>query len=182
MRVRRLKLPMDRIGVAIGPDGKVKSHIGRRTKTKLTLDGETGEIMIEAADDNPLGPLTAKNVLTAIGRGFSPTRAFHLFSEDAYLEVIDITQYTGRSAKTRSRLKGRVIGESGKTRRIIEETTGTSLSIYGKTASVIGGAEQLPVVREAIHMLLSGSPHSAVYSFLERKRRESKRKPPLWRK
>lgn len=182
MRVRHLLLPKDRIGAAIGPDGRVRREIERRTGTELTLDGETGEVEIKSAEENPLGVLAAREVLTAIGRGFSPKRAYRLFDEDAYLEVIDITSYTGRSDKARGRLKGRVIGEAGKTRRVIEETTEASLSVYGKTISTIGTPEQLEVVREAVHMLLSGAPHSAVYSYLERKRRESKRQLKLWRK
>ncbi len=182
MRVRHLRLPKDRVGAAIGPDGRVREEIERRTGTELTLDGGTGEVTVKSPEENPLGVLAAREVLTAIGRGFSPKRAFRLFNEDAYLEVIDVTSYTGRSDKARGRLKGRVIGEAGKTRRIIEETTGAALSIYGKTISAIGTPKQLEVVREAVHMLLSGSPHSAVYSFLERKRREFKREFKLWRK
>ncbi len=181
MRVRRLKLPMDRIGVAIGPKGRVKKKIEDKTGTTLSMSSESGQVIIESTDDNPLGVLTAKDVLTAIGRGFSPTRAYRLFDEQSYLEVLDITSYTGRSVKAQNRYKGRLIGERGKTRRIIEETTGASISIYGKTVSSIGTPEQLEVVREAVKMILSGAPHSAVYSFLERKRREQKRKPTLWR-
>ena len=88
-----------------------------------------------------------------------------------------------RSNKALVRFKGRVIGEGGKTRRIIEETTGVCVSVYGKTIALIGLPELLAVARKAIQMLLGGTPHSAVYAFLERKRREAKRKAgQIWRK
>ena len=177
------RLPKERIGVAIGPHGKIKREIEQRTGTKLVLNSETGEVVIESVRDDPLGALRARDILNAIARGFSSERAFHLFDEDKYIEVIDITDFTGRSDKALIRFKGRIIGEAGKTRRIIEETTGVDMSVYGKTVALIGDPEQLAVAREAIRMLLEGAPHSAVYGFLERKRREAKRKiRDIWKK
>lgn len=180
--MEHLRIPKERIGVAIGPKGKVKREIERRTGTKLTFDSETGEVVIERAED-PLGALKARDVLHAIARGFSPERAFELFSEDKYLEVIDITDFVGRSEKALVRQKGRVIGEAGKTRRIIEETAGVGMSVYGKTVALIGTPQQLAAAREAVRMLLDGVPHGAVYAFLERKRREAKRRArEIWQK
>jgi ribosomal RNA assembly protein len=181
--MRHFRLPKERIGVAIGPGGKVKQEIERRTGTKLTFDSDTGEVIIERVADDPLGALRARDILNAIARGFSSERAFRLFDEDMYFEAIDITDFVGRSDKALVRMKGRIIGEAGKTRRIIEETTGVYMSIYGKTIALIGMPEQLAVAREAIQMLLKGAPHSAVYGFLERKRREAKmRVREIWRK
>jgi ribosomal RNA assembly protein len=44
----------------------------------------------------------------------------------------------------------------------------------GKTVSLMGYPDQVLVVRTGIEMLLKGSPHGPVYSFLEKKRRELK--------
>jgi ribosomal RNA assembly protein len=181
--MKHFRLPKERVGVAVGPGGRVKRDIERKTGTKLTFDSESGEVIIELVGDDPLGALCARDVLNAIARGFSPERAFRLFDEDVYLEVIDISDYIGDSDKALVRFKGRVIGKGGKTRRIIEETTGAYMSVYGKTIALIGRSEQLAVAREATKMLLEGAPHSAVYGFLERKRRELKRRvAELWRK
>ena len=173
-------MPKERIGVAIGPRGEVKQEIERRTGTRLTLDSETGEVRIEPGED-PLGALMAREVLHAIARGFSSERAFRLFEDNQLLEVIDIRDFTGRSEKALIRLKGRAIGERGKTRQILEETTEAHVSVYGKTIALIGTAEQLAVAREAIERLLGGAKHSSVYRFLERKRREMKRRVVLRR-
>lgn len=169
------RLPRERIGVAIGPRGEVKQEIERRTGAQITLDSETGEVRIEPGDD-PLGALKAREVINAIARGFSSERAFRLFQDDQLLEVIDIRNFAGSSDRALIRLKGRAIGERGKTRQIMEETTGAHVSIYGKTIALIGTAEQLAVARGAIQTLLEGAKHSSVYRFLERKRREMKRK------
>lgn len=172
-------MPKERIGVAIGPSGEVKREIERRTGTKLILDSETGQVKIDVVGDDPLGGLNAREVLRAIARGFSSERAFRLFEEDQLLETIDIREFAGRSEKALVRLKGRAIGEGGKARRILEETTDAYVSIYGKTISLIGTAEQLAVTREAVEMLLGGAKHSTVYRFLERKRRAMKRRAVL---
>lgn len=169
-----LRLPKDRVAVAIGPEGSVKREIEERTGAKLSIDSETGETKIESGDD-PLGALRASEMLKAIARGFSPERAFRLFDDDQFVDIVDIRDYAGDSEKALKRLKGRVIGEGGRSREAIERETGTCVSVYGKTVTVIGTAEQLSVVREALDMLLKGAEHTTVYRFLGRKRKEAKR-------
>ena len=64
-------------------------------------------------------------------------------------------------------IKSRLIGTKGKTRISIEECSGCFISIYGKTVSIIGKYEQINIAREAINMIIRGSKHSKVYSFLQ---------------
>jgi ribosomal RNA assembly protein len=79
------------------------------------------------------------------------------------------------------RLKGRVIGKEGKTRRIIEELTEANVSVYGHTISIIGRRDQVYTAKEAVRMLIRGSLHRSVYRYLHRKRRElKKKKMELW--
>jgi len=165
-----LRLPQDRIGVAIGKKGSVKREIERRTGAKLVFDSEEGVVQIFPGED-PLSVLKAREVLRAIGRGFSPERAFSLLEEDRYLDVIDLEDYVG-SEKGMVRLRGRVIGEEGRMRRAIEEMSGAKVSVYGKTVALIGTPEELRVARRAVEMLLGGAEHSTVYRFLERSRAE----------
>lgn len=179
-----IKIPRDRIGALIGPEGKVKADIERRLNVDLKIDSSTGEVTI-ALDPNAQDPsqlFRAKEVVTAIGRGFSPERAFRLLrNEDVTLEVIDLRQMVGKSPADIQRLKGRIIGKDGKTRRIIEELTEADISVYGHTVSIIGNFEQANVAREAILMLIKGSQHGTVYRFLQKKRQELKKeKLELW--
>ncbi len=119
--------------------------------------------------------LKAAEVIKAIARGFSPEKALKLLdSEDLILDVIDLSKFSDSPADLK-RVKGRIIGKSGKTREVIEQMSGARVSVYGKTISMIGDAEQLTTTRAAIDMLLDGAPHGAVYSYLEKRRRELKR-------
>jgi ribosomal RNA assembly protein len=80
-------------------------------------------------------------------------------------------------------VKGRLIGQEGKTRRIIEELTEADVSIHGHTVAIIADMDQMEIAREAVKMILRGSMHSTVYRYLNRKRRELKKKKlELWEK
>ena len=122
----------------------------------------------EQGSPNALSEFTAKNIVHAIGRGFSPERAFMLMKGDTMtLEIIHLADFT-RSEKAMNRKRGRIIGRSGKSRNVIEDITDTMISVYGKTISIIGPYENVPMAREAIIRLLEGARHSAVYRFLEK--------------
>ncbi|MEM3665819.1 MAG: KH domain-containing protein [Candidatus Bathyarchaeia archaeon] len=181
-----LRIPKERIGVLIGPDGKTKKTIEKNLSVELQIDSDTGGVIITLSEkaEEPSLLFKAKDVVTAIGRGFSPEHAFKLIrDEESMLEVIDLRAMFGKSESDLKRVKGRIIGMDGKTRRIIEELTDTNVCVYGHTVSIIGNVENVQVAREAIQMLISGSQHSVVYRFLHRRRRELKKKMlELWEK
>ena len=181
-----LRIPKERVGVLIGPEGKIKKSIEEKLSVELQIDGEAGDVTLILAEkaEDPSLLFKAKDVVTAIGRGFSPEHALRLIrDEEAMLDVIDLRTIFGRSESDIRRVKGRIIGMNGKTRRTVEELTDTSVSVYGHTVGIIGNIEEVQAAREAIQMLIDGSLHSTVYRFLHRKRRElKKRKFELWEK
>ena len=179
-----VKVPKERIGALIGPDGHVKESVEKQLSVELQIDSQTGDITItlspKATDPSLL--FRAREVITAIGRGFSPERAFKLLrNDDTILLVIDLRDMVGRSQSDIKRLKGRIIGKEGKTRRIIEELTDANVSVHGNTVAIIGDMDQAEAAREAIEMLIRGSQHRTMYRFLHKKRRELKKKRlELW--
>jgi len=178
-----LKIPVERAGVLIGNRGSTKAELERGTGTSISVDGRSGEIIIEcpAGSIDPTGILRARDLINAIGRGFSPQRAFRLFTDGQMLEVIDLKQVIGDSRNQLVRVKGRIIGENGKTRRIIESLAGTAISVYGHTVALIGDYDEMRVAKEAIEMLLKGVQHGTVYRFLNREHLKLKRrKLSLW--
>jgi ribosomal RNA assembly protein len=168
-----LKVPKDRIAVLIGVEGKTKSELERDTRCRIKVDSEEGEVTIYGSD--ALNLYILREVIKAIGRGFNPDIAKLLLNQNYLLEIIQLNDYS-RTTKHQARLKGRVIGEGGKARRTIEELTGCYISVYGKTISIIGGAEALTACKRAIENLLNGSPHSVVYRSLEKQRKALKQR------
>ncbi|MBW3583311.1 MAG: KH domain-containing protein [Euryarchaeota archaeon] len=173
--MKHVKIPKDRVGVLIGPDGKTKGHIERRLGVRLLIDSEEGEVEVDdRTSEDPLAQIKAENVVRAIGRGFSPQNAAKLYSDDYYLELLDIHEFTGKNKDHVRRVTGRLVGTGGKTRKLIEDLTGCKISIYGHTVAIIGEIDGLAIAKEACSMILSGSEHASVYRYLENKRREQR--------
>jgi len=181
-----VRIPKERVGVLVGPDGKVKAYVEEKLGVELKIDSEAGDvtILLKQNADDPSLVFRARDVVTAIGRGFAPEHAFRLIrDEDAVFDVIDLRAVFGRSESDVKRVKGRIIGMNGKTRRIIEELTTADVAVYGHTVGIIGTFEQADVARRAVQMLIEGSQHHTVYNFLANKRRELKKQMlELWQK
>ena len=168
------RIPQDRVGVLVGPEGRTKRRLEERTGTGVEVDSTTGEVTLdEVGATDPVMALKARDVVQAIGRGFSEVRAFRLLEEDMYLEVLDIKDFARTKARI-EQIRARIIGSRGKTRRIIEELTGVDVSVWGHTVALIGPTFEMAIAREAVVMLLRGSEHATVYRFLERKRADIK--------
>ena len=169
--MQHVTVPDDRIGVLIGEGGETMREIEERAEVRLDVDSETGAVRIESVGD-PIRGLAGPDVVEAIGRGFAPAAAMRLLEDDMQLfDVVDIEAAT-RNKNDLRRQKGRLIGEDGRTRELMEELSGADVVIYGTTLGMIGKPEQVEAVRSAAEMILDGAPHGAVYSFLERRHDE----------
>ena len=173
MVVHLVKIPQNRVGALIGPEGKTRRELEERSGCRMEIDSESGEVQIEDSKAfEAILVLKVRDVVRAVGRGFSPDHAMRLFQDDTYLDVIDLTEYVGKATKDLERVRARIIGTNGKTRRTIEESTGAEVSILGKTVAIIGEMNEVAAAREAVEMLLDGAAHGTVYKFLERKHKE----------
>ncbi|MEM0083497.1 MAG: KH domain-containing protein [Candidatus Nezhaarchaeales archaeon] len=178
-----VQIPVERVGALIGRGGSVKKEIEETYGVKLEVDSSTGRACIELLENsNPANLLVVKNIIQAIGYGMNPEKALKIFSEeDAALHVIDLKYLLGPSRDNLVRVKGRLIGEKGKARKLIEELTNTVISISGHTVAIAGKLENVEVARRAIEMLISGSPHGVVWRYLYAVRRKLKKRGfALW--
>lgn len=175
----RISINPDRIGILIGKNGVIKKRIETLTGCEMIIDRDNGVIRIKGDDLDSI--LTTSNIVKAINLGFSPEKALLLLDQDVNLHIIDIyTLLKKRNENNLKRVLGRIIGEKGKAKRIIEETTGTSISIYRNYVGVIGDFEGIYMADEAIKMLAKGLPHRVVYEHLYKMRRISKGRLGVW--
>jgi ribosomal RNA assembly protein len=171
-----IKIPIDRVGALVGKEGTVKAEIEERSGVKIVVDGSSGDVKIsydsESVSDSD--PFKASEVVTAIGRGFSPSKAMTLFDEGMGLTIIDLRQYSGKSDNALKRIRSRLIGSEGKARKIIEQLSETQISIYGHTFAIIGQTNESRIAQDAVEKLASGGTHKAAYQMLQKYRTKQK--------
>jgi len=181
-----VRIPKERVGVLVGPEGKVKQYIEEKLMVELQIESEAGGVSILLSENtkDPTMLFKARDVVTAIGRGFSPEYAFRLIrNEDDIFDFIDLRTIFGRSESDIKRIKGRIIGANGKTRGLIEQLTEANVVVYGHTIGIIGTFGQVDVARNAVQMLINGNQHHSVYKYLQKKRSDFKKeKLQLWEK
>lgn len=161
-----LKIPKDRVAVVIGKKGEIRKKIEKLTGTKIEIDSE-GEVIVTRPLDaeDPLKAIKALDIVKAIARGINPEKAFNLLKPDIYLEIIDLTELV--SDKSLIRVRSRIIGSEGKSRKYIARLTKTEIVIYGKTVSIIGELPNIETAKKSIIKIIEGAPHSAVFKYLE---------------
>lgn len=168
-----VRIPVERVGALIGKEGSTKRSLEGDLGVNLGVDSREGLVTVKGISTDKTDPFAAVRVIEAIGRGFSPQRARRLLEDGTSIEVIDLRDF-GRSANSLERIRGRVIGLKGKSRRIIEELTQCHLSVYGRTVSIIGEAAEVQLASEAVRMLATGSQHKTVYNILQKARTKRK--------
>lgn len=162
-----LKIPVERVRVLLGPAGATKKKIERKCNVELKVGGD-GEVEIEG---DPSDVFFARDVVKAVGRGFTPDSALRLMGHDYGLYIIPLKDMVS-SDNAIARVKGRIIGEKGRIKSQIEEATDSWLSIYGNTVAIISRVDTMEYAKEAIGMIIDGARHSTVLAFLSRSKRE----------
>jgi len=166
--MKYIKIPMDRVAILIGPNGETKRKLEEKTKLTINIDSKLGEISINDRDvEDPLLVLKVESIIRAIGRGFSPEHAIVLLSDNFELYIFDIHDYVGKKYTQVRRLKSRIIGRNGKTKRVFEELTSSYISVYGHTIAIIANILNIDIIKRAIDKLLEGSKHATVYRLVE---------------
>lgn len=156
--IKKILIPKERLGVV----RKNKTKIEEYSNVKITINDEV------TLDGEPIAMMDVENVIRAIGRGFSPEKAFQLFDEEKALIIIDLP----KEEKTLRRIRARIIGTEGKAKENIERLTDCDIAVFGKTVSIIGDCESIVVARQAVEKLIQGFSHRAVYNLLEKWRRK----------
>ncbi|MFP4117007.1 MAG: hypothetical protein ACLFQ8_03150 [Candidatus Aenigmatarchaeota archaeon] len=140
---------------------KNKDKIERKSDTDITINGLDVSVEGEAVD-----VLKARNIMDALFEGFTLDESFKLLNEKNQLKVVRLKDFAS-SGMSVEKLKGRIIGEGGRTKRLIEELAKVSLSVHGKNVSMIGNAREVSAATKAVQMLVNGKPHNKVYRYLE---------------
>ncbi len=150
---------------------KIIQRLGDMTSTEISFDERTKTYNV-IPKANPYDAMKATNVIKAIGLGFNIPDALKLLSDEYQLDVIDLKDAMGRDQEDMRRVKARVIGEKGKTKKFIEEYTGVMISVHENYISFIGPFDQVAVAKKAVELLIVGREHQSVYKYLDKAEKE----------
>lgn len=167
--MKEIRIPEDRVAVLIGRGGETKKRIEEDTDTEIELEGNNVKI-----EGGALEEMTAAKIVKAIGRGFNPEKALRIVEEGVEFHQIDVSKFAD-TGNSQDRLKGRVIGRDGETRKHIEKMAEVEITVYGKTVGIVGYMENIEVAQQTVKMLLNGSSHSTAYNYLEKNQDRIKR-------
>ncbi len=168
-----IRVGKQRIPVIIGINGETKREIEQKTKISLEINSSTGDVNI-ISDLSYYEIHQAKNIISAIARGFSPEHAYKLLEDNYSFDVINLTDYVSDSRGRHEQVKGRVIGREGKVKQMIEKRNNCFLSVYGKTIGIIAPVDKIEETREIIEKILSGAKHTTIFKMIKRNSFEEK--------
>ncbi|MHA1673598.1 MAG: KH domain-containing protein [Promethearchaeota archaeon] len=185
----------DRLAVAIGKKGETKAFLEEQTGTHIKIDSQSGEYQVTANlsvkldlenqefNDPNIRIYTTQKILKAINYGFNPQKALKLMDAEIIFELIDLELVLGHSDKKLRRVKGRLIGDQGKIRLAIEKYSGVHLSVYEKYLGLIGDFDAVKIAKKGINMILQGSPHKTVLTYLhsEYQRKKQQEFTEMWK-
>jgi ribosomal RNA assembly protein len=162
-----VRVAEDRIPAVVGKGGRTKAAIEKWTGTHLDISD-----VVRIEGDDPMMVLKARDMVTALGRGFSMKDVKRLLEDDCCLHVISLGC---EKQKKRERLFARVIGNGGVVKKRIEEESGALVCIRGKTLSIIGKPDEVQPAEKAVEELLLGKTHAWAYKAM--RMRKEKRRP-----
>ena len=172
------RVPQDRIAVLIGSKGTTRKSLQKVAGCKsLFINSETGDVEVhwgKPGTYDPVKALKLPEVIKAIGRGMAPAKAIKLLEDDWFFRLIDLKEFVGKRSNQQRRVRARIIGSQGKVRKLIENLTGSEITIYGSTVVVVGEEEGLESAVDAIERIASGSEHGPVIKGLEKSRKRQK--------
>jgi len=133
----------------------------------ITLQGRKAII-----SGDPLDEYTASIVLNAMSFGFSAAKSLQLKDPDMVFQIIHIKDHTRR--KNLREVKARIIGKKGRTKRTMENISGSDIIIKDNHVGIICEAEELDTITTALTNLIRGTKQGNVYGYLEKQNRNKK--------
>ncbi len=165
--MRLFTLPSKRLARLLKNNAKFMRELEERAKVSVRVKKETRADANLEIEGDAEGEWVAEQVLRAVDIGFDPKIAFKLFSDNVYMEVMDLGLLLRRNERAISRYKARIIGTEGKARKSLEELSEAYIAVSDdERVGILGEFDSVRAAKEGITRILEGSPHGTVFAYL----------------
>jgi len=152
---------------AIGKILREKKNLEKELNVKIFNKGNLLFVDGKAEDE-----YLAVQVIEAMALGFSLQKALLLTQDGFILEKIYIRGITQRHDL--GRIRGRIIGTNGKTKKTIESLGDCHICVHENIVGIIGFADEIRTTITALEALIRGKKQTKTYSYLEEARSQGK--------
>jgi ribosomal RNA assembly protein len=140
----------------------IKNHKRLMEELDVKITNRGKEVTIDGTPENEL---IAEQAIEALNFGFPYTEAINMKKEGKVLETVNIKEHTNQ--KNLERVRGRVIGQGGRTLSTLSNLTDSAMELRDNTIAIIAEPEQMKRATEALIAIIKGAKHGAVYKELE---------------
>lgn len=142
---------------------KNREKLEKKLNVKIEIQGKKVTIEGSALDE-----YEASIILDAINFGFSAKKALLIKEQNMIFRIIKMKDFTKK--KNLEQVRSRAIGKHGKTKKTIENITGSNIIIKDNEIGIISGPESINTLITGVTALIRGKKQSTTYSFLEKQR------------
>ena len=151
----------------IGKIRKAKEMLEKKLNIKINITGKKIEFSGGAIEE-----YEAEKILRAIDFGFTIPKAMLIKEQELEFDIIHIKNYS-RKQDLRP-VRARIIGREGRTRKTLENISGSYLKINDGEVGAIGNIESIENVKTAITKLIRRTKQANTYRYLEKTNRIKK--------
>lgn len=143
------------------------------TSSQVIIDERNMVALIQGKEEKS-DVLKIRDFIIALDNCVDEYTALDIIKRDYMLYLIDLRNIFSKDDVRR--VLARVIGEGGKIKSRISEITGCSIIINEPNIILIGGYEDVEYAKQAIQIIVDGSPYTKLFKYLEKVRREKELK------
>jgi ribosomal RNA assembly protein len=148
-------------------------EIERYAYSTIQIDEAAGSLIIKGKD-NKSDVLKVRDFVIALDNCVDENIAKEILKKDLMLYLIDLKDIVSKDEV--KRIMARIIGEGGKIKAKISEITGCHITINDSRILLIGNFDEVEYAKQAIQIIVDGSPFARLFKYLDKVKREKQLK------
>ena len=167
--IRRINIPQHRLTPLKTYWEKIVALLVEKLHllVRMNVKRKCVELKPSEALEDKLNLQRGSDFIKAFSLGFELNDAIALLRlDDLYIDSFEIKDVKNLHGENLSRAIGRIVGDKGKTKNAIENSTKTRIVVAESKIHILGSFSNIKFAKNAICSLILGSPANKIYSQL----------------